>query len=294
MISTKNIRDDPEVTNEALFMHEKSIVTEPYSGPNIDDIPNDILKVFICPHLDFKDISNVIMVSKKMKLSFNFNEIWKDLFLQEKVKKFHGELIKKFAKSKVIGYDHQYHDLFYNQSTNLMIKNISCSVIFNVYFCDLNNNNKTHKMTEKPIHPGKTFFIKSLFNKKFFCVPTKEWMINNPYSNIGFSFLTKMNDIVCLPNNKNGILKYFYEPKKESLKPIQGTIKEYEDYKKELMKRKIKKEKVIKNQVQNADKLKNMQYELKMYKRQVKIMEENVARMKRKKKDYEYIYEIIK
>ena len=75
-----------------------------------------------------------------MKLSFNFNEIWKDLFLQEKVKKFHGELIKKLAKSKVIGYD---HNLFYNQSTNLMIKNISCSVIFNVYFCDMRNIKQT-------------------------------------------------------------------------------------------------------------------------------------------------------
>ena len=260
----------------------------------MNNIPNDILIEFISPHLDLRDVLNISMVSKKMKESFNFNGIWKRLFIQEKAKKYHMELIKKLAKSKIIGYDYNIHDSFYNPTCNIMIQNISTSVIFDVYFCDLNKNHKTYKLTEDPILPGKTYRINSLFNKKFICVPTKEWLINNPYSNVGFSFLTKLTDIVYFKNNKSGILKKFYEPKKESLKPIQGTIKEYEDYKKEIMKRNIKKEKMIENQVQNEDKLKNMKYELKMYKKQVKIMEENVKRMKRKKKDYEYIYEIIK
>ena len=36
-----------------------------------------------------------------------------------------------------------------------------------------------------------------------------------------------------------------------------------------------------------------MEYELKMYKKQMRIMEENVLRLKKKKKDLEYLSEIV-
>ena len=148
-------------------------------------------------------------------------------------------------------------------------------------------------MSKAPILSGKTFFTRSYPGHKWFCIPTIEWIEKNQYSNVGFSFVVDLLDLAYLPDEKTGILKYFYEPKKESLKPIQGTTKIYQNYKKEFMKRNISKKETNKKKGKVATKLKDMEYELKMYKKQVRIMEENVKRMKRKKKDCEYVSEMM-
>ena len=125
------------------------------------------------------------------------------------------------------------------------------------------------------------------------CLPTKEWILDNPVSNVGFSFVTHVKDVEEITKEKMGILKNFEEPNPEKMKPIKGLRKEYENYKKETMKRIINKKKLNQNKYENESKLSEMEYELKMYKKQMRIMEENVLRLKTKKKDLEYLSKIV-
>ena len=59
------------------------------------------------------------------------------------------------------------------------------------------------------------------------------------------------------------------------------------------MKRIIDKKNLNHKKSENESKLYDMEHELKMYKKQMRIMEENVLRLKKKKKDLEYLSEIV-
>ena len=56
---------------------EPELATNVVVGPTIIDIPPDVLKGCIQPHLDMKDLGSLSMVSTAFKDTFDDNEIWK-------------------------------------------------------------------------------------------------------------------------------------------------------------------------------------------------------------------------
>jgi len=263
------------------------------------DLPTEVIQSFIADHItEMKDVGSLIQVSKKMKEAFDTEETWKRIFIREKAKKGYKLLLKNHEKSKrwfvdPLTTEYIIDTPLIGQMVNIMVKNKTASTPFDVFYIETMFNQKMTKLSTEPIMPGKAFFRRLTFNRKIVCLPTKEWILDNPVSNVGFSFVTHIKDVCPITKEKMGILKNFEEPNPEKMKPIKGLRKEYEDYKKELMKRVIDKKKLNHKKSENESKLSDMEHELKMYRKQIKIMEENVLRLKTKKKDLEYLSEIV-
>lgn len=263
------------------------------------DLPVELVQSFIAKHIsEVKDLGSIIQVSKKMKEAFDTEERWKRIFIREKAKKGYKQLLKNHEKSKrwfldPLTTEYIIDTPLHGQMVYIMVKNKTKSIPFDVYYIESRYIRNMIKLNDEQIMPGKAFFRRLTFNRKIVCLPTKEWILDNPVSNVGFSFVTHVKDVEAITKEKMGILKNFEEPNPEKMKPIKGLRKEYENYKKETMKRIIDKKKLNQNKSENESKLSEMEYELKMYKKQMKIMEENVLRLKTKKKDFEYLSKIV-
>lgn len=263
------------------------------------DLPVELVQCFIAGYIsEVKDLGSTIQVSKKMKEAFDTQESWKRIFIREKAKKGYKQLLKNHEKSKrwfvdPLTTEYIIDTPLHGQLVNIMVKNKTASMPFDVFYIESMFNLKMIKLNTESVMPGKAFFRRLTFNRKIVCLPTKEWFLDNPVSNVGFSFVTHVKDVESITKEKMGILKYFEEPDVKNMKPIKGLRKEYEDYKKESMKRLIDKKKINYKKSENDSKLSKMEYELKMYRKQMRIMEENVLRLKKKKKDLEYLSEIV-
>jgi hypothetical protein len=266
---------------------------------SFSDLPTELIQCFIAGYIsEVKDLGSTIQVSKKMKEAFDTEETWKRIFIREKAKKGYKQLLKNHEKSKrwfvdPLTTEYIIDTPLIGQMVNIMVKNNTASIPFDVFYIESMFNLKMIKLNTESVKPGKAFFRTLTFNRKIVCLPTKEWILDNPVSNVGFSFVTHIKDVCPITKGKMGILKNFEEPNPEKMKPIKGLRKEYENYKKELMKRIINKKKLNHKKYENDSKLSDMEHELKMYRKQMRIMEENVLRLKTKKKDLEYLSEIV-
>ena len=267
---------------------------------SLGEIPNELIQEFIVPHLSsIRDVGSAIQVSKKMKECFDTEDVWKKIFKTEKAKVGYKNLLKNHQKSKKWFTDQMTDDYIidtplHGQLVKIMVKNETKNIPFEVYCKDYNRYDlKMIKISKEPILPGKAFFRTLTFNRKIICLPTEEWFLENPLSNIGFSFITHVKDVEAITKEHMGILKKFNEPDLEKMKPIKGMRKDYENYKEEVMKRVIDKKKLNKKKNENKKKLDEMEYELKMYKKQMKIMEENVRRLRVGKKDLDYLSDLV-
>lgn len=263
------------------------------------DLPVELVQCFISGYIsEVKDLGSIIQVSKKMKEAFDTQESWKRIFIREKAKKGYKLLLKNHEKSKrwfvdPLTTEYIIDTPLIGQMVNIMVKNKTKSIPFDVFYIESMFNRKMTKMNTESVMPGKAFFRRLTFNRKIVCLPAKEWILDNPVSNVGFSFVTHVKDVEAITKEKMGILKNFEEPDIEKMKPIKGLRKEYENYKKETMKRIIDKKKLNHKKSENDSKLSEMEHELKMYRKQMRIMEKNVLRLKTKKKDLEYLSEIV-
>jgi len=263
------------------------------------DLPVELIQCFIAKYIsEVKDLGSTIQVSKKMKEAFDTEETWKRIFIKEKAKKGYRQLIKNHEKSKQwfldpLTTEYIIDTPLHGQMVYIMVKNKTKSIPFDVYYIENIYVRYMTKISDEPIMPGKAFFRMLTFNRKIVCLPTKEWILDNPVSNVGFSFVTHVKDVEAITKEKMGILKNFEEPNPEKMKPIKGLRKEYGNYKKETMKRIIDKKKLNHKKSENDSKLSEMENELKMYRKQMRIMEGNITRLKTKKKDLEYLSEIV-
>ena len=216
-----------------------SIVKHGDCGTDVSffDIPLEIFLPYILKFLTVNDVCSLSQIDKENNIYFNLNEIWRSFYISEKVKKFYPDKLISLANQKVrrnttMSWSTQ--EIQAGRCT-LIIKNVS-SVPMNIYWV----SNGKHKLMSKgkgPISKGEKFVTSTYPNHKWFCAPTEEWMLKNPCSNVGFSFVVNVLELTDYKFDKTSkpcFVRKIHEPRE--LKPIKGANKDYASVKKEYMK----------------------------------------------------------
>lgn len=235
-----------------------SIINHGDCGTNVSffDIPLEIFLPCILKFLTVKDVCSLSQIDKENNIYFNLNEIWRNFYISEKVKKFYPEKLNSLANQKVrrnatMSWSRQEIDA---GRCTLIIQNVS-SIPMNIYW--VNHGNGMHKLMSKgkgPIIKGDKFVTSTYPNHKWFCAPTEEWMLKNPCSNVGFSFVVNVLELTDYKFDKTSkpcFVRKIHEPR--DLKPIKGANKNYASVKKEYMKLVLNLEKLNKAFRKNSD-----------------------------------------
>ena len=221
------------------------------SPERFDSIPIEALLEYILPELSVQDICQLSMVSKDMKCYFGSNEIWKVLYIHKKVDLFHEEKLIDLSEYKSVTNQDEIDaqiNARHNKCT-MVIQNKSENIPIDVYYCkddtflsspykgeSWTRSIRFQKMSKTPVLPGADFICCSYPGHQWFCLPTKEWLIHNPQSNVGYSFIIdilKLVDHTFGKTNKLCFVSTFYQPR--TVVQIKGTEKKFECYKHMLM-----------------------------------------------------------
>ena len=174
---------------------------------------------------------------------------------------------------------------------NLIIKNNTKDIPFDIWWRVNRFNYK--KITKKPLLPRRLFVHPSYPNNKWMCIPTKEWFALHPYENVGFSFIVNILQLMTDPiTKKTGFIREIREP--NDFIPIKGTRKQYENYKKQFIRVKSKKIDLQEKITKNDNDIEIYKEEITVLQRKLNILHGNYKRAKDKKKDLEYLSNIIK
>ena len=213
------------------------------SPERFDSIPIEAFLEYILPELSVQDICHLSMVSKDLKSYFGANEIWKVLYIHTKVDLFHEEKLDDLSEYKRVA-NRDEIDSQINRCT-MVIQNKSENIPIDIYYCKrgltvpvggVSWPIRFKKMSKTPVLPGSDFICCSYPGHQWFCLPTKEWLIRNPQSNIGYSFTI---DLLKLVNHNFGkskklcFVSTFYQPR--TVVPIKGTTQKFDCYKHMLM-----------------------------------------------------------
>lgn len=254
------------------------------------DIPIPIFEQFILPYLIGHNILYLTMTSRGFRDYFSDQDLWKNIYIREKVGIFHHEKIRKLAESKIGRSNKSSHLTLEEQNQNkctMVIENNTKDIPFDIYWVRKYNISQICKMDEIKLKgkvlPGEKFVISTHPNHKWFCIPIFAWLLNNPVSNLGFSFLVDIFNLQTYQFKKTSKLAYvrkIYEPKQ--LNPIKGIDSPYKNYKHQVMKLKI-----IPNNLNNLIQANTNQYEyalrkLRHMKKQVRYMESGILKNKQR------------
>ena len=262
---------------------------------NIQCLTNELIEEYILPHLHYHDVASLSMCSEQFRDLFHYHPFWKQSFLREKGYQYYNKRLNKLCKSKIkwnptinwLWTD----ELRRSNRCNLIIKNNTKGIPFDIYYMDWRKH--LIKVTKKPILPGRLFVSPTYPNKKWMCIPTREWFAQNPYENVGFSFVINIIQLMIDPvTKKTGFIREIREPK--DLIQIKGTKKQYKDYKKQFVRIKINKEEVEEKIKKNESDLEEYKKEITALQKKLNIFHGNLDRAKVKKKTLEYLWDVVK
>jgi len=220
----------------------ESIVKQGVCGNEVSffDIPIEVFVPLILKFLSVNDICSLSQIDKENNNYFSCNEIWRSFYISEKVKKFYPDKLISLSNQKVRKNSTM---TWTNEEVRaarctLVIHNVS-SIPMDIYWV---RNGQIKLMIksrarDKPFSRGEKFITTTYPNHRWFCVPTEEWMLKNPCSNVGFSFVVNVLELTDHKFDKTSKLAFvrkIHEPR--DLKPIKGANKEYASVKKEYMK----------------------------------------------------------
>ena len=261
----------------------------------LSSLTEDIFDEYILPHLHYHDVTSLIMCSIYFRDLFKDHPFWKKMFLREKgYQHYEKKLTQLFISNN------KWNPSMYWQWTkelkelnkcNLIIKNNTKDIPFDIWWRVNRFNYK--KITKKPLLPRRLFVHPSYPNNKWMCIPTKEWLALHPYENVGFSFIVNILQLMTDPvTKKTGFIREIREPK--HLIPIKGTRKQYENYKKQSIRIKSKKIDLQGKITKNDNDIECYKEEITVLQKKLNIIHGNYKRAKDKKKDLEYLSNIIK
>ena len=219
-----------------------------------DTLPFDMFMEYMIKLLDFKDICRLSMVSKSFNDYYSEPLIWKHFYIQQSVINYYPKKLNSIMEKCI---SKKLNRL--NRDKNiipLVIENNS-DIPYNVYWIkhapkfvndyniDIEIMSEYKKMGQ--INPGEVHKIRSCENHHWMCIPTIEWLSENPYYNVGFGFHININfleDYEHIKKSNNNItsvnkptyVKRIYQPK--NLQPCLfcNTNKKIENYKHMFMK----------------------------------------------------------
>ena len=169
-----------------------------------DALPFDMFMDVMIDFLTFIDVCRLCQVSKLFHSYYSEPLIWKKFYIQECVRLFYPKRLhsimewcsaKNLKREKV--------------KLPLVIENNS-DIPYNIYWIKqtpifTNNYNINHDIVNEyrkmgQINPGNVHVIRTCENHHWICIPTIEWLLKNPYYNVGFGFHI---DINCLEDYKH-------------------------------------------------------------------------------------------
>ena len=224
--------------------------------PTITDIPSYI--ICLCLMVDggycrevgmfqrsvnlAKRITSCVQVSRDWRDYFNQDVFWKHIYQCVRVDKFYENRLYKMldAKDKKLrstGWSNV--DIRSNQC-KMVVVNQSKDVPFDIYWV-YKKKTKTDSGLMKymgSVQPRKMYKCGITFpNAKWMCIPTKEWLYENPYSNVGFSWVIDVFQLkeyedktVSPPNNYLTYLIDIRELDFTKIHRIKGIDNDYENY----------------------------------------------------------------
>ena len=218
-------------------------------------------------------LSRCRRVCKEWNDYFSDLEFWKPVFRYVKINHFYEKklnLLITEKKKKLKSSDWSQKEINDNQC--IMIVKDKTKIPFDIY-CGYGGRHA-------PLRGLENMSYETYPNERWACLPTKEWLQENPYSTIGFSWTT---DVFKLEECKsqNGTTKLAYvvrikEPDYSKMLPIKDTNKEFSNYPKKIFsllfnkkevedkweQEKIKRKKAIKEKQELEDKLKKIKKEI--------------------------------
>lgn len=165
-----------------------------------DTLPFDMFMEYIIKLLDFKDVCRLSMVSKSFHDYYSTPLIWKHFYIQQSVKNYYPKKLNSIME-KCISKNLNRPNRDKNRIP-LVIENNS-DIPYNIYWIkqepkfvndyniDIEIVSEYKKMGQ--INPGKVQKILSCENHHWICIPTIEWLSENPYYNVGFGFHININ-----------------------------------------------------------------------------------------------------
>lgn len=260
------------------------------------DIPLEVFIPLIQSSLSITDICNLAQIDKCNNDYFSCNEIWNYFFVKEKIKRFIPEKLISLSKARVRmndTMDWTPDEIRQNRCT-LIIKNESNNIPIDIYWIP---DNQSYKQMNKkgPIQPGKNFITTTYPNHKWMCMPTTEWLENNPCSNVGFKFCVNVLELTEFKFDKVKKLAYlrkFHEPRET--KPVKGMGKKYKDVKKEYMKLVLNHEKLARIFVNNNGRKKRMTDEVARLQRQLRWHQNQLKLLQNKEKAIMWAQSVVK
>ena len=259
-------------------------------------IPIEVFVFYVLPFLSYMDILNLSVVSKDMNKYFNENEMWKKFHMGVKSIRELPRRMKQLTWSKVPRNDTMdwtSEDLNFNRCS-LAIKNNS-NIPHDIYFVrDKHRGRHPATIKGKNLLPGKVFHSFTYPNHRWICVPTNDWLMKNPISNVGFVFVVNILQNVILQTSegeKPCFVRNIEQPK--VMNPIKGYYKKYANHKKEFIRLSVDPDIISKKAKKNKIAYKQTQKELKHLRCRVRALERSSADLRRHEESYEMMQNIL-
>ena len=227
-------------------LNDCSPPTETFENIPIEIISSYILKYFQekykGKHASFeKDylvyLSRCVQVSKDWNDYFNDPVFWKPAFVSFAVNKFYEK--KKFLlmnnnTKKIKSSDWSNAEINRNRCPMVVI-NETEDIPFDIFWISKSGSNYKHTLRGKGIYHCATTYP----NARWMCIPTKEWLRENPYSTIGFTWMIDVFDLQTYkPKDGKEFLAYVVHIDKQDLSkmnPIKDTTREIKDYRRKII-----------------------------------------------------------
>ena len=205
----------------------------------ISNIPFDVFFNNILGEIYIEDICHLCMTCKSFEKYLNVEEVWKKCYLVKKIDQYMENKQLKLINSPeqlLVTYDWSYRKRQLNRCTMIVIN--YTDIPYTIYWVKKKRKGK-HGLKDIRIHelsPKETFCTTTFPSEKWFCLPHRSWLLQNPYSNYGFSWIINIFDqkeVFFENSKKTAFVKEIFVPKISN--PIKGTHKNYKDYKRQLI-----------------------------------------------------------
>ena len=247
-------------------------------------IPIEVFMFYVLPFLSYMDILNMSAVSKDMNHYFNENGMWKEFHMGIKCVRGKRKILKDLSWKKAPPnptMNWTINDMALNL-TRLLIKNES--QIPMVIYSVKNKHGGGRKIGVGPLlMPGQSEYITTYPNNRFICYPTDEWLFKNPVSNVGFTFIINILEIITV-NEIPCFVRNIEQPKK--MNPIKGYNKKYANHKKEFIRLSVDPAIMAKKVKKNKIAYKQTQKELRYLYCRARVLERSAADLRRHEASY--------
>lgn len=217
---------------------EKKKEKENTNSMKFNSLHYDIINKIV-EFMGINDSKNLVLCSKYFSKLVNDHLFMKQIFIKQKGREHYEIQIDRMIKKLNNIHPKSEDELSRKEKkmVHINITNKTKDIPYDIFWI----NDKSfypNKMNNKPFLPKFSISWKTYPCNRWFCIPTKDWFMNNNYSNIGYGFIVSISD---LRKGEKSIKTIIKQPNYNKLDPIKGTTKKHNNYKSLIKTQKVKK-----------------------------------------------------